>query len=627
MIWTMFHSAQPNAPLRLYLILTGLTLVLHLLGFGTLSTYLDPRTGLWSLAAAISYAAIYLLPTLLLLSLLNRRKQQETLPRHVKITAIVLGGLTQTLLFSDHLIYKMYGFHINGFVLDLVFAPGGIASLGASRSTELTASLIVLGFFALQTALFWLSEKFCTAPFARQLKTGVIVALIIVLGIGERIGYGFSHAANYQPILFASEQYPLYLPLTFRKLANKLGISSEKQTEGANFKPIDLSYPLNPLVIEKPEKPLNIVWLVSESLRFDMLDSKIMPKTWAFSQESGRFEQHFSGGNLTQMGVFSMFYGLYGNYWFPMLAARRAPVLMDVLQAQNYQFSLYTSQRFTYPAFDKTILVKMRPEDLHELSGGPPPWQRDIQNIDQMLQFIDGRDTSRPFMTYMFFESTHANYDFPESAVIAKPYLEDLNYITADFSRDISLIKNRYINAAHHVDSQIGRVIDHLREKKLLENTIVIVLGDHGEEFMERKRWGHSAEFNRFQVSTPAVIHMPGETPRVVKTLSSHLDIPATLLPRLGVKNPPEDYSQGTNLFAPDFQRRYAVAADWNRVAYIGPTYRMTFPYNATGAVKNEVTDGDDRPVQNEEAVRDAIRPETMEIMKNLTRFSRQVGK
>ena len=72
-----------------------------------------------------------------------------------------------------------------------------------------------------------------------------------------------------------------------------------------------------------------------------------MPRLWAFSNDALRLEKHYSGGNLTQMGVFSMFYGLYGSNWFPMRAAQRAPVLMDVLQQQNYQFALHTSQRFT----------------------------------------------------------------------------------------------------------------------------------------------------------------------------------------------------------------------------------------------------------------------------------------
>jgi membrane-anchored protein YejM (alkaline phosphatase superfamily) len=82
---------------------------------------------------------------------------------------------------------------------------------------------------------------------------------------------------------------------------------------------------------------------------------------------------------------------------------------------------------------------------------------------------------------------------------------------------------------------------------------------------MERGRWGHSAEFNRFQTSTPAVIYVPGQQPRVITGISSHLDIPATLMPLLGVKNPASDYSLGKNLLDPKFHRDYAVAADWNR--------------------------------------------------------------
>jgi membrane-anchored protein YejM (alkaline phosphatase superfamily) len=380
---------------------------------------------------------------------------------------------------------------------------------------------------------------------------------------------------------------------------------------------------LAPLTVEAPQAPLNIVWLVAESLRFDMLDPKTMPRLWAFSNDALRLEKHYSGGNLTQMGVFSMFYGLYGSNWFPMHAARRAPVLMDVLQQQDYQFTLNTSQRFTYPAFDKTVFANMRPQDLHAFESGPPPRQRDAKNIDDILAFIERRDPARPFMAYMFFESTHAPYDFPKEEAIATPWLEDFNYLTADFATQTPQIKNRYINAAHHVDGQIGRVIDYLKAKGLLDTTVVIVLGDHGEEFMERGRWGHSAEFNRFQTGTPAVIRVPGRAPRVVTGITSHLDIPATLMPLLGVKNPPADYSHGDNLLAPGFRRDYAVAADWNRIAYIGNDFKVSFPVNALGAIRNEVTDGDDRPLADSAAVIKAIRTAMLEIMGNLARFSR----
>ena len=610
--------------------LSWLLLAVHVSTLTSASQYASAYSAFWTLAATFSYSFFYLLPALaggyLARWLCGRLTAWQWRGWVMAAVLVGLTSLTHVLLFADRMIHGMYGFHINGFVLDLVLSPGGIASLGASLSTQLTAALIIVTLIGMQALTYWFVQRRTTTLNISRRWRWLLVMLAFAT-LGERMAYAYSAAVNYQPILFASERYPFYLTTSVRKLAKHLGIEErEKAAGGIDVKGGSLNYPLAPLVVEKPAQSPNIVWLVAESLRFDMLDPKIMPSLWQFSEQALRLEKHYSGGNLTQMGVFSMFYGLYAPYWFTMLDHRRAPVLMDVLQQQNYQFSLHTSQRFSFPAFDKTVFVNMNKADMHEHLEIGEPWQRDRTNVGELLDFIDKRDEKRPFMTYMFFESTHANYYFPPETVIAEPYLKDLNYLTADFEKDIGLIKNRYINASRHVDQQVARVIDHLRDKKLLDNTIVIVLGDHGEEFMERSRWGHSAEFNRFQTSTPAVIHVPGQAPRVVKGITSHLDIPATLLPLLGVRNPATDYSLGQNLLDPAYHRDYAVAGDWNRIAYLGDDFKIAFPVNAAGAVKNEVTDGDDRALADSAKVKVAIRPVMVEMMKNLTRFNRRAG-
>ena len=613
-----------------FFLLSWLLLAVHVSTLTSASQYASAYSAFWTLAATFSYSFFYLLPALaggyLARWLCGRLTAWQWRGWVMAAVLVGLTSLTHVLLFADRMIHGMYGFHINGFVLDLVLSPGGIASLGASLSTQLTAALIIVTLIGMQALTYWfVQRRTTTLNISRRWRWLLVVLAFATLG--ERMAYAYSAAVNYQPILFASERYPFYLTTSVRKLAKHLGIEErEKAAGGIDVKGGSLNYPLAPLVVEKPAQSPNIVWLVAESLRFDMLDPKIMPSLWQFSEQALRLEKHYSGGNLTQMGVFSMFYGLYAPYWFTMLDHRRAPVLMDVLQQQNYQFSLHTSQRFSFPAFDKTVFVNMNKADMHEHLEIGEQWQRDRTNVGELLDFIDKRDEKRPFMTYMFFESTHANYYFPPETVIAEPYLKDLNYLTADFKKDIGLIKNRYINASRHVDQQVARVIDHLRDKKLLDNTIVIVLGDHGEEFMERSRWGHSAEFNRFQTSTPAVIHVPGQAPRVVKGITSHLDIPATLLPLLGVRNPATDYSLGQNLLDPAYHRDYAVAGDWNRIAYLGDDFKIAFPVNAAGAVKNEVTDGDDRALADSAKVKVAIRPVMVEMMKNLTRFNRRAG-
>src|SRR3989338_5842874 len=116
----------------------------------------------------------------------------------------------------------------------------------------------------------------------------------------------------------------------------------------------------------------------------------------------------------------------------------------------------------------------------------------------------------------MFFESPHARYYFPQTSVIATPFRDDLNYATLSktvLRNDIVPIKNRYINSVHHLYMQYGRIFEYLKTHQLLDSTIVILIGDHGEEFMEHGFWGHNSTFVDQQVRTPLVIYAPGMKP------------------------------------------------------------------------------------------------------------------
>ena len=97
-------------------------------------------------------------------------------------------------------------------------------------------------------------------------------------------------------------------------------------------------------------------------------------------------------------------------------------------------------------------------------------------------------------------------------------------------------------------------------------------------------------------------------------------------MPLLGVQNPPADFSLGQNLLAADFHRDYAVAAGWNSIAYLGEKFKISFPVNASGVVRVQVLDDDDRPVSDRDQAKSEIRPAMVEMMNNLTRFSRPKG-
>ncbi|HEC05682.1 MAG TPA: DUF229 domain-containing protein, partial [Thiolapillus brandeum] len=429
-----------------------------------------------------------------------------------------------------------------------------------------------------------------------------LILLLVLLAVGERLAYGISRLEYYQPVLKVADAFPLYNRVRFKSLAMKLGYENKRpRSVSAGMAKGDLNYPLKPLEVVPPQKPMNMVWLVAESLRWDMLTPQIMPNTWKFAGRSLKLDQHMSGGNGTRQGLFSLMYGLYGAYWNAFLGANRGPVLLDVLKDQGYQFYMTTSASFTYPEFDRTLFAAIDAKDLHHADMSLKPWQRDIDNAVAVNRFITERDKSKPFMSFFFFESTHARYDFPDSSVIASPYLKDVNYALMSresLKKDVGEFKNRYINASHHVDLQIGRILDTLEEQGLLENTIVVITGDHGEEFMEKGHWGHNAGFHEEQIHVPMVLHIPGRAPEKIPWLTSHMDIIPTLMPLLGVKNPVADYAQGKDIFAPD-RPGYVIASDWSGVAYIDGEYKFYVPYRSMSGRQNVLTTRDDRDVNN----------------------------
>jgi membrane-anchored protein YejM (alkaline phosphatase superfamily) len=569
-------------------------------------------TWLFAIAVYLSYSAIYMLPMLLpvffLDWILGVRPLQGILGdsnrRMLIVTLAVLGTtLLQVVLYADRFIFNLYGFHLNGFVWNLVFTRGGLDSLGGSEATTRSFAMIV-GFLLLVQVLLMIIvigvprvrmtlERLCT-----NRRLAIAATLLICTTVFERVTYGVCTLRGYRPVLAASNSFPFYLPTRITNLARRLGYDTVKSDSlNLDNAAAQSVYPRNPIRRDASVKPPNIVWLTCESLRGDMVDKEIMPNTWALAQKAIWCRNHYSGGNGTRMGMFSMFYGLYGCFWFPLFEQQRAPVLMDVLQQAGYQLDMFTSASFTYPEFDRTIFVNVPPEKLHE-GQTPIPWRRDEENVTDLLKFIETRDSSKPFMTFMFFESPHAHYHFPVEAAIRKPYAQDVNYATMDLKKDIDLIKNRYVNACHYADSQFGRVLIFLEQQHLMESTVVIVTGDHGEEFMEKGHWGHNNDFTEEQTKPAMVMWVPGRGHAEFNHMTSHLDIPATLMKLLGVTNPLSDYTLGIDLLGED-RRDFTVICDWNHVAYVDANYKIVLPFNVFGFAEDKMTTSQDGPVKD----------------------------
>lgn len=596
-------SRAPADVLRSYFVLLYFGVFAMMAMFWPFTVAETPALKAYILVATAAYAALYTLVPLGLTALANRLLRPASdgpvwRRRLVFGLAYLAGTLTLLTLYADYRVYSLYEYHLNGFVWNLVTTSGGIAALGATTSTQLTVAWQVSLFFVGVAAALWLLLRHQSGRglVTRRTLAMTASALMLVLA-GEEVVYAYSTHTGQESVIQAAEAVPFHLRTGASKLFERFGIAhtamSARRVAGGK-----VNYPGQIQEAKTLAKYPNVIMLVAESFRWDLLDPEITPNLWRFSERALRFENHYSGGARTRMGLFSMFYGLYSPYWYSFERDRVAPALMNFIRGKDYQLAMHTSQSFNYPELRHTVFAGVDEQNLREIQDGEP-WQRDIRNIDELIGKLDARDPQRPFYNFMFFESTHAPYTFPQEAVIRPDYEPDLDYIRMNLQDNIEGIHARYINAAHHVDHEVGRLLDALEARGMLNDTIVMFTGDHGEEFMEKGHWGHgrNKSFPEEQIRVPLVMWLPGHAPEVVEHRTSHVQIAPTLLAALGVTQDPHSYSSGTTLFD---ELPYFVVGDYNYMAVIDEQYKLTFPFTGGDFFRYLVDDRDDRRLSRE---------------------------
>ena len=154
-----------------------------------------------------------------------------------------------------------------------------------------------------------------------------------------------------------------------------------------------------------------------------------------------------------------------------------------------------------------------------------------------------------------------------------RPSAAEVNYLGLDAATDPLPLHNRYRNSIHYVDSLVGKVLAEVKERGLLENSVVLITGDHGQEFNDNRRnyWGHNSNFTRFQTGVPLLLYSPKLAPASHSHRTTHFDVVPTLMREyLGCEMPFSSYSVGRSLFAPG-GRDTLVMSEYSDFAIVTP--------------------------------------------------------
>lgn len=524
--------------------------------------------------------------------------------------------LSIILLFIDTFVFQQYRFHLNLFIWNLILNDKNGEIFYFSTIMKFIATLAI----ALLIGVYWLASKKISKSINVAFPAKKIWGTLLSLYLVANFIHIYADAQYDQKITRFNQNLPVYYPATAISFMEKQGWVNYEAREANRALTIDSSqnlvnYPLVDLQFSEVDSKYNIIIIAIDSWRADEMNESSSPNIWQMAQNGLYFTNHYSGSNSTRTGIFSLFYGLPGVYWDAMYANKISPVLLSTLLNRGYETGIFASASLDNPEFNRTVFADIK--DLRIGSSGSSPIARDRNLTEEWLVWLEDHSKnqpSTPFFGFLFYDAPHG-YSIDRGLPAPFQPEADMNYLLLNPDYDATKIRNRYKNSVYQDDYLIGQVIEDLKEKELLDKTIIIITGDHGQEFNDNDHnyWGHGSNFSNAQVKVPFVVHWPGKQPMQVNHSTTHFDVVPTLMKEaLGATSDVTTYSSGNNLFSPT-DKQWRLAGSYRDFAIIDQNQIIVSGLDGIMRVYDHTMNEIENPTMNMELLSDA--------MKEMTRF------
>ncbi len=128
--------------------------------------------------------------------------------------------------------------------------------------------------------------------------------------------------------------------------------------------------------------------------------------------------------------------------------------------------------------------------------------------IESVFAYLDKRSFRKPLFMYIHAMDAHFPY-IPPAAYMTKFRSSPVPENTPDKSEPVVSLINRYDGGIAFDDYCFGELVKRLKKDGLYENSIIMALSDHGEEFKDHKGLYHGWTLFEEQVRIPLIIKLP----------------------------------------------------------------------------------------------------------------------
>lgn len=267
-------------------------------------------------------------------------------------------------------------------------------------------------------------------------------------------------------------------------------------------------------------KPHVIMALV-ESFRWDYLTPEITPHLHALTQDKSCFTggRHYAGGHLTPQGAFPALYGIDSYVADPFTqSGLSSPALLN-LRVNGYTLKAFDSSGLT--SYEPPVVAASQFSEYKVFLKRTTDGSYDSDMVAAFLETWRAR--SSPLMAFLFFYAPHHTYHYPLSD---RKFTPD----AVGWSPGWQATVNRFKNSLHYMDRLVGQILPELDDE-----TVLIIAGDHGEEFGEFGSSGHAAARFEDVRTRVALVYCFGKKRWGSPVVSANADLWPTFFDGVGV--------------------------------------------------------------------------------------------
>jgi arylsulfatase A-like enzyme len=299
---------------------------------------------------------------------------------------------------------------------------------------------------------------------------------------------------------------------------------------------VSLSLAAVGFLVHERQAPASVVIITLDTTRADRLSpygfmNVSLPALERLAREGVVFDQAMSVGPLTLpahtsllTGLLPPHHGVRDNADSPLAGSHTT--LAEVLRRSGFRTGAFVGSVVLDPdrgldqGFEKYGAVDQAPDSRERRRQRPAN-----EVVDDALGWMASVEDA-PFFLWVHLYDAHRPYAPPE------PYASTYSH-------------NPYVGEIAFADAQLGRLLEALDRRRLLDRAVVVVAGDHGEALGERGEQDHGIFLYDNVLRVPLMVRAPSLPPARIGEVVRLTDVMPTVLDLLDLPSPATD---GTSL-------------------------------------------------------------------------------